>query len=193
MRANCHKFVPTQNSYQRKNDQRASSLNPYSNELRFSHTGVRALHIKGRIFAVASSGGHWEQLMAVHEAFADHDIIYATTIADPPGINGDSPIHVLPDCNARQPLASLHCAWRTLRLIHRLRPEFVVSTGAAPGVFALFFGKFYGARTVWIDSVANAERLSLSGRLTAWFADQHLVQWQHLARGGGSSYWGSVL
>lgn len=161
--------------------------------MRFSQTGVGAMQIKGRILAVASSGGHWEQLMAVRPAFADHDLTYATTTPDPTTILGDMPIHLLPECNARRPLASLRCAWRTLRLVHRLRPEFVISTGAAPGAFALFFGKFYGARTVWIDSVANAERLSLSGRLTAWFADQHLVQWQHLSHPGGSSYWGSVL
>lgn len=151
------------------------------------------MQIKGRILAVASSGGHWEQLIAVSPAFADHDIFYATTTQDPGGVSGPHPIHLLPDCNARRPLASARCAWQTLQLIRRLRPEFVISTGAAPGVFALFFGKFFGARTVWIDSVANAERLSLSGRLTAWFADKHLVQWQHLAGSTGSSYWGSVL
>lgn len=161
--------------------------------MRFSHTGVPAVQIKGRILAVASQGGHWEQLMAVSPAFADHDIIYATTVHDTKAAAGRHPVHVLPECNARHPIASAHCAWVTFRLIRQLQPEFVISTGAAPGFFALLFGKFSGARTVWIDSVANAERLSLSGRLAAWFADQHLVQWQHLSRPGGPSHWGSVL
>lgn len=151
------------------------------------------MQIKGRILAVASSGGHWEQLLAVSPAFADCELIYATTANTASAFVGLSPVHLLAECNAHRPVASARCAWQTLRLVLRIRPTFVVSTGAAPGVFALFFGKIFGARTVWIDSVANAERLSLSGRLAAWFADEHLVQWRHLARTDGSNYWGSVL
>ena len=45
----------------------------------------------------------------------------------------------------------------------RLRPDVVITTGAAPGYFAVRIGKLLGARVVWVDSIANAEELSLSG------------------------------
>ena len=48
-------------------------------------------------------------------------------------------------------------------------------------------------RTMWIDSVANTERLSLSGWLARPVADAWLVQWEHLSRPKGPSYWGAVL
>lgn len=54
-------------------------------------------------------------------------------------------------------------------LLHR--PDIVISTGAAPGFFALLFGKLLGARTIWIDSIANAEQLSVSGQKVKLFAD----------------------
>ena len=70
----------------------------------------------------------------------------------------------------------------------------MVSTGAAPGLMALAVAKLVaGSRTVWIDSIANSERLSLSGRLARPVADAWLVQWPHLARPGGPEHWGAVL
>jgi hypothetical protein len=42
-------------------------------------------------------------------------------------------------------------------------------------------GKMSGAKVVWIDSITNTERLSLSGRLVRPFADLLLTQWQELA------------
>jgi hypothetical protein len=45
------------------------------------------------------------------------------------------------------------------------RPDVVITTGAASGYFAVRIGKFFGARTLFLDSIANAERLSLSARM----------------------------
>ena len=70
----------------------------------------------------------------------------------------------------------------------------VVSTGAAPGLIALPIAKLFGARTVWIDSLANCERLSLSGRIARHFSDLWLTQWPHLAGShAGLRCYGSVL
>jgi hypothetical protein len=50
-----------------------------------------------------------------------------------------------------------------------------------------------GARTIWIDSIANVEELSLSGRRIGKHAHLWLTQWPHLAAPGGPRYEGSVL
>lgn len=73
------------------------------------------------------------------------------------------------------------------------RPEVIISTGAAPGYLGLRIGKWFGARTIWIDSIANAEKLSLSGQLVRNCADLWLTQWPHLARQDGPLFRGSVL
>ena len=81
--------------------------------------------------------------------------------------------------------------WEKLKLIKQLlqiikilllvRPDIIISTGAAPGFFALKFGKLLGARTIWLDSIANGKELSLSGLKAGTCADLWLTQWQHLA------------
>ena len=61
-------------------------------------------------------------------------------------------------------------------------------------MLALAVAKLAGrSRTIWIDSIANTERMSLSGRMARPVADAWLVQWEHLSRRGGPAYWGAVL
>lgn len=149
--------------------------------------------MKPRILAVSSGGGHWEQLMIISASFAGHDVFYANTIdglAEASGVRAHS---ILRDCNRNQPLAILAAMLEAIALVRAIRPDFVISTGAAPGLLVLLAGKLLGTRTIWIDSVANADHPSLSGRLATHFADLHLTQWQHLADNGRPAYWGSVL
>jgi hypothetical protein len=74
-----------------------------------------------------------------------------------------------------------------------VRPKLIVSTGAAPGFFALMFGKLTNSKTVWIDSIANAEQLSLSGKKVRKYADVWLTQWPNVQEPDGPTYVGSVI
>jgi hypothetical protein len=84
-------------------------------------------------------------------------------------------------------------ALRVLWIVLRERPDVVISTGAAPGYFAIRIGKLVGAKTIWIDSIANVQKLSRSGERIGSRADLWLTQWEHLARPGGPIYAGAVL
>jgi len=70
---------------------------------------------------------------------------------------------------------------RCINVILRERPDVVISTGAAAGCIVCFLGKLLGARVVWIDSITNVERISLSGRMVRYIANLFLVQWPKLA------------
>jgi hypothetical protein len=54
-------------------------------------------------------------------------------------------------------------------------------------------GRLTGARTLWIDSIANSERMSSSGRLARKLAHQTISQWPEVAASEGVECWGSVL
>ena len=84
-------------------------------------------------------------------------------------------------------------AVRMLLIVIKVRPDVVISTGAAPGCLAIRFGKLLGARTIWIDSIANVERLSMSGGLARRHADLWLTQWAHLSSDEGPAFRGTVL
>ena len=146
-----------------------------------------------KVLAVCSGGGHWVQMRRLLPAFEGQRIIVGTT--DPRAAEG---------CGAERVCAIVDASrwakWKLLQsalgiawLVLTLRPDVVISTGAAPGYFALLFGKLVGARTIWVDSVANADELSLSGKKAGRVADLWLTQWEHLAREGGPLYRGSVF
>ena len=78
-------------------------------------------------------------------------------------------------------------------IVLRTRPHAVITTGAAPGYFALRLGRLVGARTAWVDSIANAGELSLSGKRAGRHADLWLTQWPDLASPEGPDFRGAVL
>lgn len=146
-----------------------------------------------RVLAVASGGGHWVQLVRTLEAFDGLDVAFVT-VAE--GYRQDVPgrrFYLVNDATRWERLASLRLAFRVLGILRRERPDVVFSTGAAAGCFALIFGRLLGARTIWLDSIANVNRLSLSGRLARPFAELWLTQWPHLARETGPEYAGRVF
>jgi UDP-N-acetylglucosamine:LPS N-acetylglucosamine transferase len=148
---------------------------------------------KRKILAVASSGGHWAQLLRLRPAFAGHEVVFVTTQPDSRGEVAPDRFHCLPDANRKSKLRVLLLMVRTFLVVLRERPDVVVSTGAAPGYFAMRFGRLFGARTLWLESIANVEELSLSTKLARPYADLLLTQWPHLARPEGPHYRGSVL
>jgi len=147
-----------------------------------------------KILAVASTGGHWEQLMQIAPAFEGGSVTFACTDARQ-AEHYDLPAFLsLRDYNQNEPLKMLRGLGETFVLVSRLKPDVILSTGAAPGLLCLLWGRVFGAKTIWIDSIANSEKLSLSGKLARKFCHVTLTQWEHLAQKENQpAYWGSVI
>jgi len=146
-----------------------------------------------KVLAVASSGGHWVQLMRLAPAFDDADVVFVTVDQGYATQVGESSFRVVPNVIRRSRWLLLKCFLVILRVVACERPDVVVSTGSAPGYFAIRIGKWFGARTMWIDSIANAEELSHSGKQALRHADVCLTQWAHLAQPDGPYHRGAVL
>ena len=150
--------------------------------------------MKKKILAVSSGGGHWVQLRRLQQALDGQDIAYVTVHADyKMDIPSGARFYAVRDATRWDRWGFVVLLLQLVWIFWRERPQVVVSTGAAPGYFALRLGKLLGAKTVWIDSVANVEEVSLSGRRIAKYADLWLTQWPHLATPTGPRYLGSVL
>jgi UDP-N-acetylglucosamine:LPS N-acetylglucosamine transferase len=131
--------------------------------------------------------------MRVLSAFDDHEIVLVTTDAGCRSESGRRKFHVVTAANRWELLRCAKLALQILWLIARERPDIVFSTGATPGTFAVIFGRLSGARTIWLDSIANADQVSMSGRIARRFSDLWLTQWPHLASADGPEYAGAVL
>jgi len=146
-----------------------------------------------KILAIASGGGHWIQLNRLSTAFDGVETIFV-------GVDEIYRSEVtLNRFYSIMNVSRLH-KWSIIFTIAKLffiickeKPCVIVTTGSAPGMLALMIGKLFGTKTIWIDSIANVEEMSLSGMKARKYADLWLTQWPHLERPDGPKYFGSVL
>ncbi len=148
-----------------------------------------------KICLVASAGGHLSQLQTLSKVWAGLSVVWITSLEVGAGrLRKEGPTYVVGECNRNQPLNAIRVAVRCFRAVWRERPHVILSTGAAPGLLACLFGRLLGARVVWVDSIANTKRLSMSGRLVRPIAHLTLSQWPEVAaRNRGVEYAGEVL
>ncbi len=149
--------------------------------------------MKKRAIAAASFGGHWVQLLRMRPLFDRYDTTYVSTRAELQTMVDGQKFRVVNDAAAESKLKLLITFARALWIVLRVRPHVIVSTGAAPGFALLFWGHILGAKTVWVDSIANAEEMSRSGRLAKRFATLWLSQWEDVASRAGAQYMGRVI
>lgn len=144
------------------------------------------------VLAVASFGGHLVQLMRMMRPLEGKCRIVYVSTAEEARPEGCKSYYMVRDFSRTNPWHSFGQMKKLRGIMKKERPDMVISTGAAPGLMALIVAKMMGIRTVWVDSIANADHLSICGRLAAHMADKTLTQWPHLA-GNGVEYHGSVL
>ena len=147
-----------------------------------------------KLLAISSGGGHWVQLSRLQSAFSDVEVAFVSVDSiyaeDVPGKR----FYSIRNVTRRDSFGFIILALQLLLILFKERPNVVITTGAAPALVALALAKFlFRARTMWIDSIANCERLSTSGLMARNVADVWLTQWPHLAKDDGPSYWGAVL
>ena len=154
----------------------------------------RQENARQRVLAVASGGGHWVQLQRLMAAMDGHDLAFVTTLDSyREEVGAAARFHAIRDANRWNKLGLIRMAIQLTFIVLREQPDIVISTGAAAGYFCVRLAKLLGARTIWVDSLANAECMSLCGQRIGRYADLWLTQWPHLARPDGPHYQGAVL
>lgn len=150
---------------------------------------------KYKICLATSAGGHLTQLLELAESWKKHETFFVTTHeVMKEKLQQHSQVYVVGECNRQHPIRAIKVLMWCINAMFRERPDVVISTGAAAGCMACFLGKLLGAKVIWVDSITNVERLSLSGRMVRYIADLFLVQWPDLAEQyNGVEYVGAVI
>ena len=141
---------------------------------------------KLRVMVGASAGGHMNQLLKLLERAADWPVSPSCLIATQPEVASSlskyGRVEILGECNRRNPFKVAQVGLNALRIVLKHKPQVVVTTGSLPLALVCLWAKLGGARIVWIDSIANIGKFSMSGRLVYAFADLFLTQWADLAK-----------
>ena len=147
-----------------------------------------------KVLVVASGGGHWIEMRRLEPAYEGLGVTFVSVRSayeqEVPGHR----FYMARNVTRWDRVGIVVLIWQLLAILLRERPEVVITTGSAPGMIALAIAKIVlRSRTMWIDSLANYEEMSTSGKLARHFSDAWLTQWPQLRGRGGPDCWGSVL
>lgn len=151
-------------------------------------------YLNNRLLAVSSEGGHWVQLSRLKKLFSNFETYYCCTDESLSYRFEKGAFYSVSDVNRDNLFRGVITAFGAIKVLLKVRPAVVVTTGALPGLIFVFLAKyFFRSKVVWIDSIANGEELSFSGKMAIRFVDLHLSQWPEVASAEGSKYMGRVL
>lgn len=134
------------------------------------------------LLLVCSTGGHLLQLVALRETWERFERAWVTFDKSDARslLRGERVFYAHGPTNRsiKNLLRNLVVAWR---LVSRLRPRVVLTTGAGIAVPFAWVARLRGARVVYVESLARIEGPSLTYRLIAPIASRRYVQWPELA------------
>lgn len=138
-----------------------------------------------KICFIASSGGHFEQLMMLKPLMKKYDSFIVTEKTNYSVSNLEFNTYYLHQVNRREKsfiFRMIGNSLKTLKILISERPDVVISTGALATIPMCLFGKIFGKKIIFIESFAKVNSQTLTGKLVYKFADQFYVQWDEMKK-----------
>ena len=147
------------------------------------------------VLLVCSSGGHLLQLVTLGQAWEGLERVWVSfDKSDVRSLLAGEQVIVAHGPTNRNIPNLLRNLWLAQKVLSRLRPRVLVTTGAGVAVPFAWLARAAGARVVYVESFTRIDSVSLSCRLIRPVADRVYVQWPEavpLVR--GSRYVGNVF
>lgn len=175
-------------------------LNAIAKAKRYSYQNVRKLwlekfksfnikDLKTRVIFTSSAGGHFSELCELKEIMErynsfliteDHEMMqeYKKT--------NRSRSWYMP-AGTKEHLFKFLCnfpinIYKSFKAYLKVRPDYVISTGAHTTVPICYIAKMFGKKVIFIETFANITTKTLSGNLVYPIADLFLVQWEEMLK-----------
>jgi UDP-N-acetylglucosamine:LPS N-acetylglucosamine transferase len=150
-----------------------------------------------QLLAIASFGGHWVQMLRLKDMLERYSVTYVSCQETLPyeHLGKNTKYYQVPDVSKESHKIKLFISLlKSLYVLLKVRPKVVISTGALPGLIMIVLAKkLLGAKTIWLDSIANGDQMSISGKHAKKIADVWLTQWEDLSTKDGPEYLGRVI
>ena len=145
--------------------------------------------MRKKVLFISSTGGHLNELLQLSPLFEKYDS-YIITEKDKANENlkqtyGER-LYFLP-YGTRAKLFTyifkyLFLCFKTLYLYAKIRPKVIVTTGTHTAGQIWILGKIFGSKIVYIETFANTNRKTATGRLLYPIADLFIVQWEEMLK-----------
>ena len=145
--------------------------------------------MRKKVLFISSTGGHLNELLQLSPLFEKYDS-YIITEKDKANENlkqtyGERLYFLLYGTRAKlftYIFKYLFLCFKTLYLYAKIRPKVIVTTGTHTAGPICILGKIFGSKIVYIETFANTNRKTATGRLLYPIADLFIVQWEEMLK-----------
>lgn len=145
--------------------------------------------MKRKILFISSTGGHLSEMLQLKSLFAKYDyhIITEKTKSNL-SLKNKYKNHVnylvygTKDHFLTYPFKFIYNCFKSLILYIKIRPDYIITTGAHTAVPMCYLGKIFGSKIIYIETFANITTKTLTGRMIYPIADKFIVQWNSMKK-----------
>ncbi len=146
--------------------------------------------MKKKVLFISSTGGHLDELLQLKELFEKYDYHIITektkdnlSLLDkyPGKVNFlvyGSYSRLL--TKITYPFKLFYNTVKSLILYIKIKPKYIISTGAHTSGPMLLIGHIFGSKIIYIETFANSHTKTKTGRIVYQFADLFIVQWESM-------------
>ena len=132
-----------------------------------------------KVCLVGSSGGHLTHLYMLKPFWENKKRFWVTFDKEDARslLNGEKvyPCYYPTNRNIKNLIRNTVVAWKVL---HKEKPDLIISSGAAVSVPFFYLGKLFGSKLIYIEVFDRIDKHTLSGRLVYPIVDKFIVQWE---------------
>jgi len=140
-----------------------------------------------KVLFIASTGGHLTELLQLAPMFEDYDYhVITEKTKSTLSLRERFPNRVsyllfgTKDHMLTYPFRFIANCFKSMFLYCRIRPKYIVTTGTHTAVPICYFGKLFGSKIIFIETIANTKTKTLSGKMIYPIANLFIVQWESL-------------
>ena len=136
-----------------------------------------------KICFIASSGGHYEQLLMLKPLIDKYKGFVVTEKTNYDIENLDTKFYYLKQVNRHEIKYIYYMLlniFKTIQIFFIERPDVIISTGALATIPMCIIAKIFKRKIIFIESFAKINSPTLTGKLIYKFADQFYVQWEEM-------------
>jgi len=139
-----------------------------------------------KVLFISSTGGHLDELLQLKELFKKYDsyIITEKTKSTIDLKDKYSKVNYLvygtKDHFLTYIFKFVYNVFKSLILFIKIRPKVIVTTGTHTAVPMCYIGKLFFRKIIYIETIANSNTKTLSGKLVYPIADTFIVQWESM-------------
>ena len=142
-----------------------------------------------KVLFISSTGGHLSEMMMLKDLFSKYDyhIITEKTksnmkLKDKYKGKVNYLIYGTKDHMLTYPFKLLANCFKSLYYYIKIRPDFIVTTGAHTAGPMCCLGKIFGSKIIYIETFANMKSKTATGKIVYKFADMFVVQWKSMLK-----------